>query len=79
MEPQDYKVVNTHAHEISGWKILSKLLHASAPNLGDMNGDVKSKLATLEFNNKEELEDFHRIIFRLQRGIIISGETKYPT
>ena len=31
MAPQTYKVVNTHAHEISGWKILSRLLHACAP------------------------------------------------
>ena len=27
MTPQEYKVVSTHAHEISGCKILSRLLH----------------------------------------------------
>ena len=27
MGPQAYKVVNTHAHEISGWKILSRIIH----------------------------------------------------
>ena len=27
MAPQAYKVVSTHAHEISGWTILSRLLH----------------------------------------------------
>ena len=49
MLPQAYKIVNTHAHEISGWKIISRLLHMQAPNIGVMNGDVKSDLSTLEF------------------------------
>ena len=51
MSPQAYKVVNTYAHEISGWTILSRLLHARAPNLGGTNGDVKSDLSTLAFKN----------------------------
>ena len=44
-----------------------------------MNGDVQSDLATLEFNNGEQLEDFHIIILRLQEEIILSGETLSPT
>ena len=51
MEPQAYKLVSTHAHEISGWKIIYRLLHARVPNIGGMNGDVKSDLATLILNN----------------------------
>ena len=44
-----------------------------------MNGDVQSDLATLEFKNREQLEDFHSIIIRLQKEIISSGETLSPT
>ena len=73
MEHQAYKVVSTHAHEISGWKILSRPLHSSAPNLGGMNIDVKSGLANMEFNNGEQLEYFHSIIFRLEQEIVLSG------
>ena len=51
MAPQAYKVVSTHAHEISGWKILSRLLHSRDPHIGGMKGDVQSDLATLTFNN----------------------------
>ena len=51
MAPQAYKVVSTHSHEISGWKILSRLLHSRAPHLGDMNGDFWSVLDTLTFKN----------------------------
>ena len=51
MAPQAYKVVSTNDNEISGWTILSRLLHSLAPNLGGMNGNVKSDLATLEFKN----------------------------
>ena len=40
MATQAYKVVSTHAHEISGWTIISILLHSRAPHLGRMNGDV---------------------------------------
>ena len=67
MSPQDYKVVNTHAREISGWKILFGIIHAHAPHLGGINGDVNYDLATLAFNNREQLEYFHRIIIRLQK------------
>ena len=42
MAPQAYKVVNTHAHEISGWKILSRLLHMHDHHLRGINGDVQS-------------------------------------
>ena len=69
MEHQAYKVVNTHAHEISGWKILSRLLHTHAPHVGGMNGDVKFDLATLELNDEEKLEYFHIKIIRLQKEI----------
>ena len=41
MIPQDYKVVNTHTHEISEWETLSRLIHACDPHIGGMNGDVK--------------------------------------
>ena len=65
MEPQDYNVVNTHAHEISGWKILYRLIHSRVSSLGGTNGDVKSDLATPALNNGQQLEDFHSIIIRL--------------
>ena len=55
MAPQVYKVVSTHAHEISGWTIISRLLHSRAHHLGGMNGDVQSDLATLDFKNGEQL------------------------
>ena len=58
VEPQAYKVVITHAYEISGWKIISTLIHSRAPHLGGMNGDFQSDLATLAFNNGEQLEKF---------------------
>ena len=51
-------VVNNHAHEISGWKILFRLIHARALHLGGMTGDVQSDLATLELKNREKLEYF---------------------
>ena len=51
MAPQAYKLVSTHAHDISGWTIFSRLLHSRAPQLGGMNGDVQSDLATLTFKN----------------------------
>ena len=63
MEPQAHKDVNAHAHEISGQKSISSIIHVCAPHLGGMNGDVQSDLVTLEFKNGEQLEDFHsRII-----------------
>ena len=67
MEPQAYKIVSTHAHENSGWIILSILLNSRAPHLGGMNGDIQSDLATLAFRNGEQLEDFHSRILRLQQ------------
>ena len=75
MSFQAYNVVNTHAHEISGWTILSKIIHACVPNLGSMNGDVQSDLSTLAFNNGEQFEYLHRIIIRLQQETNLSGET----
>ena len=75
---QACKVVRTYTHEILGWKIISRLLHSCATHLGGMNGDIQYDLATLAFNNGEQLEDFHRIILRLQQEIILFGETAYP-
>ena len=65
MSPQAYKTVSTHTHEISGWKIISRLLHQRAPNIVGMNVDVQSDLATLEFKNRENLEHFGSNILRL--------------
>ena len=79
MAPQACKVVNTHTHEIQGWKIISRLLHSRAPHLGGMNGDVQSDLFTLTFNNAEKLEYFNSIIIRLQQEIIFYGEIVSPT
>ena len=79
MTPQAYKIVNTHAHEISGWTILYRLLHSCAPNLGGMNGDVQSDLATLAFRSVEQLDDFHGRILRLQQEIMLSGEIFFYT
>ena len=73
MEPQSYKVVSPHDHEISGWKILSRILLSRAPHIEVMNGDVQSGLATLVFKNGEQLEDFNSRIIRLQQEIILSG------
>ena len=78
MAPQVYKVVSVHAHDISGCTILSRLIHSRDPNIEGMNGDVKSDIATLAFNNGEQLEDFHNRIIRLQQEIILSGETVSP-
>ena len=41
--------------------------------------DVQSDLATLAFNNREQLEDFHSRILRLQQEIMLSGEFFYST
>ena len=79
MATQAYKVVINHAHEISEWTILSRLLHSRAPHLEGTNGDVQSDLSTLAFNNGEQLEDFHSRILRLQQKIILSGEIVSPT
>ena len=79
MAPQAYKVVRTHAHEISGWTIISILLHSRAHRLGCINGDLQSDLAILAFNNGEKLEYFHGMIIRLQQEIMLSGEIISPT
>ena len=79
MATQFYKVVSTHAHEISGWKILSILIYSRAPNPGGMNCGVQSDLSTLEFKNGEQLKDFHIIIIRLQQEIVLYVETVAPT
>ena len=79
MTPHAYKFFSTHAHEISGWTIISILFHSCAPHLGGMNDDVKSDLATLAFNNRDQLEYFHRRIIRIQHKIILSGENVSPT
>ena len=73
MEPQAYKVVSTHAHEISGWTILSRIFHSYTPHHLVMNGGVQSDLATLTFKNGEQLEGLHSRILRLQQEIMISG------
>ena len=44
-----------------------------------MNGDFQSDLATLAFNNGEQLEDFQSRILRLQQEIMLSGEIVSPT
>ena len=77
--PQAYNVVSTHAHEISGWAILSRLVHLCDPNLVGINGYVKYDLDTLDFKNGEQLEDFHIIIIRNQQEITLSGEYISPT
>ena len=79
MAPQTYTVVSTYAHEISGYTILSRILHSCDPHLGGMNGDVQYDLATLAFKNGEQLEDFHIRILRLQQEIILSGDIISPT
>ena len=79
MSHQAYNIVNTHVHEISGWTIISKLIHARAPHLGGMNVDVRTDLVTLESKNGEQLETFLRKIIWLQQAIIIYGEPVYPT
>ena len=66
-EDQVYKVVTTHAHEISGCKIISILLHAQEPHLGVMDCDIHYELSTLELKQEEKLENFHIRILRLQQ------------
>ena len=79
MGPQAYKVVSTHDHEISGWKIIYRLIHSRAPRIGGMNGDIQYDIANLVFKNKERLEYFHIIIIILQQEINLYGETAYLT
>ena len=73
MAPQAYKLFITHAHDISGWTILYRLLHSRAPHLGGINGDVQYNIATLAFKNGEQLEYFHSRIFIIQQGIMLFG------
>ena len=79
MAPQAYKIINNHAHKISGQKILSGLFNSRATHLGGMNGDNKSNLSTLALNYREQLLYFHSRILRLQQGIILSEENVPPT
>ena len=79
MAPQSYKFVNTHAHEISGWKIISIIPYSRDPLLGGISGDVQSDISNLAFKNREQLEDFQSRILRLQHAIFICEETAYPT
>ena len=58
MSHKAYKVAITHAHYISGWKIIYRLIHSNGPHIGGMDGDVQSDLATLALNNGEQLEYF---------------------
>ena len=79
MAPHAYKVVNNHAHKISAWKFLYRIIRTRSPNLVGINGEVHSDLATLVFKNVEQLENFHGKSLRLQQEIKISGETVSPT
>ena len=58
LTPQAYKFVSTHAHEISGWNILYRILHSCDPHLVGINGGGQSDLATLMFKIVEQLEVF---------------------
>ena len=69
MAPQAYKVVRTYAHEISGWKILSRILYLRTSHIGGINGDIKYGLDTLEFKNGEKIEDFHSRISEFNRKL----------
>ena len=77
--PQVYKVFSAHAHEISVWKIISRLIHSHASHLVGINGGVQSNPATLAFKNEEQPEYLCSIILRIQQEIILSGETVSPT
>ena len=48
------------------------IFHAHTPDIGGINGDVKSDLTTLADKNREQLEDFHSIILIIQQEIIVS-------
>ena len=73
MATQAYKFVNTHTHEISGRKFLSRLIHARTHNTGDMNGDFQYELSTLALNNGEKLGNFNIRMIILQQEIKLSG------
>ena len=70
--------------EISVWNILSRLLHALAPHLGGMNGDIKYELATLEFNKAKKIEGFNSSIIIIQQLVswiatTVTSTTSYFT
>ena len=69
LDTQCYKVVTPHAHEMSGWKKLSRLIHSRSPQIEGMNGDAKSDLSILVLKNGEQLENFHSIIITSQQEI----------
>ena len=79
MAPQACKNVSTCDHEVSGYTILSRLLHSHAPHIGGMNGGVQYDISTLAFKNREQLEYFHSRILRIQQEIMLSGEIVSPT
>ena len=66
MVPQAYKFVNTHAHEISRWEIISIILNVRTPHRGWIYGDIQSDLSTPSFKNGEQIEYFQSIMLRLQ-------------
>ena len=73
MAPQAYKFAITNAHEISRWTTIFRLLHSHDLHLLGINSNVQSDLSTLAFKNREQIEDFHSRILRLQQEIIFSG------
>ena len=62
MTPQVYKVVSTHAHKISYWTILYRLIHSGAPQLEGINGDAQSDLAILDFKNGEQIFNLFSVL-----------------
>ena len=71
MQYQAYKVVKTHAHEIPGWKITSRLIYVYGPNIIGTNGDVQYDLSTLALSNGEQLEGVNITILILHQEIIL--------
>ena len=67
MAYQVYKFITTQAHEVSGWTILSILLHVRASHLGGINGDIQSYQYNLALKQGEQLDKFHIRILRLQQ------------
>ena len=78
MEPQAYKLITTHNHEVSGLSILSRIIHERAPRLEGINGGFKYDLYTLDFKQGEQMEEHHGRIIRLQQEVNLSGETASP-
>ena len=54
--------------------VLSIIKHTQAPNIGGVNGDVQSNLATLAFKFGEQLENFIITILIFQQETNIYGE-----